>query len=118
MNSNDIKLVIVLLVITIFIFAFFNTTNKTGDIAEVYYCDDLILTIDLKKDGEYIVEGELGDVVLEVLDNKIRVKEENSPRNICSKEGFIKDSSRSLICLPNKIIVKIVGEDEIDGVVY
>ena len=91
-----------------FVFVFLNINNKTGDIAEVYYRDDLILTIDLKKEGEYVVEGELGEVVLEVKNNKIRVKKENSPRNICSKEGFIKDSSRSLICLPNKIIVKIV----------
>ena len=58
------------------------------------------------------------DYAIEVKDKKIRVKRENSPRNICSKEGFIGDSSRTLICLPNKIIIKIVGDNEIDGVVY
>ena len=118
MNKSDIKLVVILLVVIAGIFIFINVTKEDGSVAEVYYEDKKILTIDLSIDKEYIVDGELGDVVLEVKDKKIRVKSENSPMNICSKEGFIGDSSRTLICLPNKIIVKIVGESEIDGVVY
>lgn len=117
-NKNDIKLVVILGIIIVGIFIFINVTKEDGSMAEVYYEDEKVLTIDLNIDSEYTVDGELGNVVLEVKDKKIRVKEENSPLNICSKEGFIGDSSRTLICLPNKIIVKIVGESEIDGVVY
>lgn len=118
MNKSDIKLLIILSIVIISIFFVINITKKGGTIAEVYYEDELVLTIDLNIDKEYIVDGELGDVVLEVKNKQIRVKEENSPKHICSKEGFIGDSSRTLICLPNKIIVKIVGEANIDGVVY
>ena len=117
-NKNDIKLVVILGIIIVGIFIFINVTKEDGSMAEVYYEDEKVLTIDLNIDSEYTVDGELGNVVLEVKDKKIRVKEENSPLNICSKEGFIGDSSRTLMCLPNKIIVKIVGESEIDGVVY
>ena len=95
-----------------------NITKEQGSIAKVYYEDKLILTIDLNINKEYQVDGELGDVILEVKDKQIRVKEENSKYHICSKEGFIGDSSRTLICLPNKIIIKIEGESSIDGVVY
>ena len=118
MNRSDIKLIGILSVVISLIFIFINVTKKDGSVAEVYYEDKLLLSIDLNIDGEYVVDGELGDVVLEVMDNMIRVKSENSPRNICSKEGFVGDSSRSLICLPNKIIVKVVGENDLDGVVY
>lgn len=118
MNKNDIKLVIILMVIIALIFLFINITSEDGSIAEVYYKDEKVLTIDLSIDGEYVVNGELGDVVLEVKNTMIRVKEENSPKHICSREGFIGDSSRTLICLPNKIIIKIVGDSEMDGVVY
>ena len=118
MNKSDIKLVVILFVAITGIFIYINVTKEKGSMAEVYYEDKKILTIDLSIDDEYTVDGELGDVVIEVKDNKVRVKSENSPRNICSKEGFIGDSSRTLICLPNKIIIKIIGESEIDGVVY
>ena len=78
-----------------------------------------ILKIDLNTNKEYTVKGYLGDVVLEVKDKKIRVKEETSNRHICSKEGYIYTNNKSLVCMPNKIIVKIISEDnELDGVVY
>lgn len=118
MNKSDIKLVIILLLIIICIFIVIGITREDGSMAEVYYEDELVLTIDLNTDGEYTIDGELGDVVLEVKDKMVRVKEENSPKHICSREGFIGDSSRTLICLPNKVIVKVVGESDIDGVVY
>ena len=118
MNKSDIKLLVILSIVIISIFIIINITKKEGTIAEVYYEDKLVLTIDLNIDKEYMVDGQLGDVLLEVKNKQIRVKEENSPKHICSKEGFIGDSSRTLICLPNKIIVKIVGESSIDGVVY
>lgn len=118
MNKSDLKLVVAIIVIVLVIYFAVQFTKVEGSTAIVYYEDEAILNIDLSIDNEYVVDGELGDVVLEVKDGKIRVKKENSPKNICSKEGFIDDSSRTLICLPNKIIVKIVGEDEIDGVVY
>lgn len=118
MNKSDIRLLIIIGLIIIGIFIFINITKEKGSVAEVYYEDELILSIHLDDDGEYNVDGELGDVVLEVKDGMIRVKSENSPKNICSKGGYIGDSSRTLICLPNKIIVKIVGEREMDGVVY
>lgn len=118
MNKSDTKLIIILGIVVLSMFILINITKEEGSIAEVFYKDELILTIDLNIDSEYTVDGELGDVVLEVKDKKIRVKKENSPRNICSREGYIGDSSRTLICLPNKVIVKIVGENEIDGVVY
>lgn len=118
MNKNDAKLITILFVITSIILIIINVTKEEGSIAEVYYENDKILSIDLNVDGEYVVDGDLGDVVLEVKDGMIRVKEENSPLNICSKEGYIGDSSRTLICLPNKIVVKIVGDNDIDGMVY
>lgn len=118
MNKSDIKLITILGIIVLVIFVFTTITKEDGSIAEVYYKDKIVLTIDLNVDGEYVTHGELGDVVLEVKDKKIRVKSENSPRNICSREGYIGDSTRTLICLPNKVIVKIIGENKIDGVVY
>lgn len=119
MNKYDVKLVSILIFIIVIIFIFINIIKEDGNVAEVYYEDELVLTIDLNIDGEYVVDGYLGDVFLEVKDKKIRVTEENSPKHICSKEGFIGDSFRILVCLPNKVIVKIVeNSEELDGVVY
>ena len=56
---------------------------------------------------------------MQVKNKKIRVKEETSDKHICSKEGYIYTNNKSLVCMPNKIIVKIISEDnDLDGVVY
>lgn len=120
MNKNDLKLIIIVIIVISLLLLITHFTKKEGEVLEVYYEDELILSKDLNIDSEYTVDGLLGKVVIEVKNKKVRVKEENSPKHICSKEGYISDSSKPLICLPNKIIIKIVANDkkDIDGVVY
>lgn len=120
MNKNDIKLTTILFMIILISIAIINLTKTKGDTAIVYYEDKEILKIDMNIDKEYTVKGYLGDVKIEVKDNKLRVLEEISPNHICSKEGYITDSTKSLVCLPNKIIIKITNakEENIDGVIY
>lgn len=119
MNKTDLKLIIILLAVVGIIFIYINLNKKEGNTAIVYYEDKEILKIDLNIDKEYTVEGLLGEVVLEVKDKKIRVKKETSDKHICSKEGYIYTNNKSLVCMPNKIIVKIISkENNLDGVVY
>jgi len=116
MNKNDIKLVIVLLIIILISFIAYFVTKKDATKAYVYYKDELIKEIDLSINNTYQVMGEQGEVIIEVLNNQIRVIKENSPYHLCSKQGFINNSNQSLICLPNKIVITISGED-VDTVV-
>lgn len=120
MNKNDIKLIIILLILILITLIIINTTKEQGNTAVVYYEDKEVLKIDLSINKEYKVKGFLGDVVIEVKDNKVRVIEETSPNNICQKQGYIKDSTKTIVCLPNKIIIKITNDkdNELDGVIY
>ena len=102
MNKNDIKLIIAILIIITIFFIIYYLNFKKANLAYVYYENNLILTIDLSIDD-----------VFEVLNNQIRVIEENSPRHLCSKQGFISNTGQSIICLPNKIIIELPN-NEID----
>ena len=118
MNKNDIKLIIFIIIIGAVCIFLINFNKEEGNTIEVYYEDKLILSADLNIDNVYTVDGKLGDVVIEVKDRKVRVLKENSPRNICSREGYISDSTKPLICLPTKVVIKIVQSSDMDGVVY
>ena len=114
MNKNDIKLVLFLILIILIFFFIKTLDNNKEKYANVYYNDELIKTISLDTDGIYSVDGYNGEVVMEVKDNKIRVIEEISKRNLCSKQGY----GDVIICLPNKIVIKVENSDnELDGVV-
>ena len=114
MNRNDIKLILILSFFLILFFLFRNFFDNDKKVANVYYNDNLIESISLSEDGIYTVDGYNGKVVMEVKDNKIRVIDETSKRNLCSKQGY----GDIIICLPNKIVIKVENSDnELDGVV-
>ena len=114
MSRNDVKLVLMLCLILILFFLFRNFFDSSKKIANVYYNDELINSIPLNVDGIYTVDGYNGEVVLEVNNGEIRVVEEISKHNLCSKQGY----SDVIICLPNKIVIKVANNDnELDGVV-
>ena len=114
MNKNDLILcVIIFLVAGIF---FFLVKNDKGNMATVYYDNKEVLKIDLSINNTYTVKGYNGDVVIEVSDNRIRVMDEVSPKHLCSKQGYISKNHESIICLPNKIVIKI-DNSEVDAVV-
>lgn len=111
MNKNDIKLIIILLLFIIVLLLILRP--KSSNTASVYYEDKLIQKIDLTKDNIYTFDGYNGKVVVEVKSNKIKVIEENSKNHICSKQGY----SNVIICLPNKIIIKVEDDStSLDGV--
>lgn len=120
MNRSDKCLLMILLIIisSSIIMMFFLRSHEPKN-ALVYYKDNLVLTIDLSNNGTktYTVNGELGDVIIEKNGDKVRVINETSPNHICSNQGYIKENYEVLVCLPNKVIIKIDSKDSIDTIV-
>lgn len=67
----------------------------------------------LSKDGNYNVEGILGETVIEVKDGKARIISSPCPNKTCISSGY----QSTLICLPNKVIAT-VGDSTIDESTY
>lgn len=117
MNKKDLLLIGLILVISLSLYFIFKSIDA-GDYAYVYYENKIIKKINLSIDDIYTVEGYNGDVVIEVNSNKIRVIEEDSPYHLCSKQGYVSSPLQPIICLPNKIVIKIIDEREsVDTVV-
>ena len=117
MNKNDKLLIfvsIIILSITILILKL--TSVKLNKIASIYYENNLVLQIDLsKEEQEYIVKGYNGDVKIKAGNSKIKVVSETSEKHLCSKQGYISESYETIVCLPNKIVIKIVSNNELDA---
>lgn len=115
MNKSDYILISFLVVIIIVLFYFSKTDNSLVNNALVYYDNDLILKIDLNtKFKEYKVKGYNGDVYIKAGEGKIKVLEEKSPLHLCSKQGYISKSYETIVCLPNKIVIKLESNDDLD----
>lgn len=121
MNRQDIILAIIIFILGIsFLLVTKLIALDNPSKADVYYDSKKILTIDLSisKAKKYTVKGYNGDVVIEADKYKIRVIKETSPLHLCSKQGWINSSLQTIVCLPNKIIIKIVSTNEqVDAVI-
>lgn len=117
MNKNDQTLIGCIIIICLLFIVTLNHSDH--NVAVVYYKNEIIKKIDLSLDDikEYQVNGENGIVTLEVNRGRIRVKDENSPLHLCSKQGYISKSTESIVCLPNKIVIQIEQNNNIDTVV-
>ena len=56
----------------------------------------------------------LGEMIIEIKDSKVRVKKEESPKNYCSKQGWVGNVATPIFCLPNSVVVTIVGLNDSD----
>ena len=118
MNKNDLKLIMIVLLVVIISFVCFSLfESKNNKRAVIYYENNIIETINLDINNNYEVDGYNGKVKIIVKDGKIKVDTEKSPLHLCSKQGYISKSYETIVCLPNKITIKIEANDEYDAIV-
>lgn len=118
MNKSDIKLIgLVLLIALIFLLGFKLFEKNDNKQAIVYYENKEVLKVNLNENKEYKVDGYNGEVIIIVNNGKIKVDQEKSPLHLCSKQGYISKTYETIVCLPNKISIKIVGNEELDTIV-
>ena len=90
--------------------------GEGADYAEVWSDGKLLCTVDLRLDQEKTVSTEYGTNVITVKDGKIAVTQADCPDHYCMHRGFC-DGGAQIVCLPNRLVIRFVGEQEVDGVV-
>lgn len=118
MNKKELIIIVILLIISLTGFLLFRS-NGQGTKVEIKIAQKLYGTYDLSLDQEIIIMGEDGPPLITcfINDGKIQVISSNCPDKICIEDGAIKLSGQTIVCLPNQIVIKIIGEDsELDGV--
>lgn len=62
------------------------------------------------------VEGRLGKSVIEISNGGARFVHSCCPNHLCVKRGWVSKSGDMIACVPNGIIVRIIGKCEYDGI--
>ena len=74
---------------------------------------ELVKTVDLQIDQEFTVDGRN---TITVKDGKIAVTWADCPDHYCMKRGFCAGGT-DIVCLPNRLVISFLGEQEIDAAV-
>ena len=84
--------------------------------AEIWSDGKLIKTVHLLQDDIFSVESSYGTNIVTVKDGKIAVTEATCPDHYCMQRGFCNNGAQ-IVCLPNRLVIKFVGAQSIDGIV-
>lgn len=65
------------------------------------------------------VKGRLGITKVEIVDGKARIRHSPCKNKICIKAGDIQYADRLIACIPNRIVVRVIGEKQrgVDAIV-
>ena len=88
--------------------------GKEASVAEITSDGAVNRVVNLKADQEFTVPCPGGYNTVTVKGGKIAVTEATCPDQYCVRQGFV-NRGRAIVCLPNKLIISFVGEQEIDG---
>ena len=108
---SDIILVTVLLVISLSVFLVFYLNRTEGSTVVVSVDGKNVSEYSLEIDGVYYLND--GTNVLVIESGAAYMREANCPGyQDCVETGKIRFVGERIVCLPNKVIVEIVGEGE------
>jgi hypothetical protein len=112
---KKLDVIILIAVFAVGLAAFFlmnhlgNNVDVPGAYAEVYVKNELVETIDLSEDRFIEVKNSDGYNLLQVKDGNIRMAEANCHSQTCVHLGAQSLPGRTIVCLPNRVVVKIIG---------
>ena len=85
--------------------------------AEIYLNGQLVKTVSLARTQQFVLEGDYCNTV-SVQDGRIAITASDCPGEDCVHSGWIGSGGRSIVCLPNRVEIRIVAEHtDVDFVV-
>lgn len=117
-RRGDLSAVALVLLLAIGIAAAFATGGGTssGQLLRIYHDGALIRELPLGTDAVLTVEGDYRCIVT-VRDGRAAITESDCPGRDCVHSGWISAAGRSIVCLPNRVELRIVGASDVDFVV-
>ena len=106
--------IIILSVLVLAAVSYFLIPKAPADLVRITVDGNIYMTASLQENREIKIKD---TNVAEVKDGTIFMKSATCPDKLCIHQGAISDSSKKIVCLPNKVIIEVILQSDIDTVV-
>ena len=115
----DKILIAALLILNGWLFANWGTGFSKGDWVVVTVNEKETIRLSLNADQTTHVKGPLGLTEVEIKKGQARIVRSPCKNKVCIKSGYIRYADRLTACIPNRVVVRIVGKNHrgVDAVV-
>ncbi|MBQ9370138.1 MAG: NusG domain II-containing protein [Clostridia bacterium] len=105
--------VVIVLVLALLAAALYMILAPTqGRSAEIYVDGTLVATVRLDHQERIDLLG----LTVVVEEGSIHVEDADCPDKICERMGKISKAGETIICLPNRVVIKILGKGEVEAI--
>jgi len=124
--ENDLKLTprkgdllaaaaVLLLALGITLLLLVRASRADRTFVQIYRDGELVKEVSLQTEQSFSVSGDYTNTVT-VKDGKIAVTHSDCPGADCVHSGWISRAGQSIVCLPNRTEIRLVGEKTEDGI--
>ena len=115
--KGDILAIAAVVVLAVGLLIFFVPKGDTaGGAVQVYQDGKLLRKFPLNTDESFEINGDYHNT-LEIRNGKVAITHSDCPGGDCLSSGWIGTAGRSIVCLPNRVEIRIVGKSDVDFVV-
>ena len=116
---GDKFLIAALLILNGWLFASWGVGFSKGDWVVVTVNQKETIRLPLDQDQKTHVKGPIGLTEIEVKNGHARIIRSPCKNKVCIKSGYIRYADRLAACIPNRVVIRIVGKSHrgVDAVV-
>lgn len=105
----DKILIAFLFALNIVLFAQVDFSQRAGSWVVIEVDHKEVRRLPLSENRIVHVTGPIGETEVEIVDGKVRVVKSPCSKKLCIKSGYIQYADRFAACLPNRVVVRILG---------
>jgi hypothetical protein len=106
----------VLLLAAVCFLAFLPRGGEGDAVAQIYQNGQLLMTVALDRPDQFPVQGDYCNTVT-VKDGAIAITASDCPGSDCVHSGWAQEAGRAIICLPNRMEIRLTGSSGVDAIV-
>ncbi|MBT4128999.1 MAG: NusG domain II-containing protein [Nitrospina sp.] len=116
---GDKFLIAALLILNGWLFASWGVGFSKGDWVVVTVNQKETIRLPLDQDQKTQVKGPIGLTEIEVKNGHARIIRSPCKNKVCIKSGYIRYADRLAACIPNRVVIRIVGKSHrgVDAVI-
>lgn len=106
-TPGDKVLILIIIVLGIISLIALSHLRQPGDFVTIEVNGQVVHRLDLNISREVTVKGPIGETIIKISQNSAQVVHSDCPEKICVKTGEIHLAGEMIVCVPNKVVIKI-----------
>lgn len=112
LTPGDAALLVVLTACTVGSFFARDLFASHGFIVLVELRNIAVYKGNLSEERKVTIRGAYGDVRIQIHDGRVAVVYAECPNKVCVRTGWRQLAGESIICVPNRLVIRILGDAE------